>query len=503
MLWDRKTPPPIDRSSRRFSVNFSWLIKLRWVAVIGQLLTIAFVVYALHVSVQLVPLAIVLAVTTVSNLVLAIWFGKYRILQSSKLGTEPEADRAYIDVHPKPADELSGRMVLGSVMALDMLSLTTLLYASGGPANPFYLFFFVNLSLSALLVGRTWAWALNALTIACFAFLIYDHVPIPQLEQHLPGWISPGNGPLQRVRETGELSLQQSGALVAFATCTSVIVYFMTLLTSELQQQEDDLRIAQDRQAQSEKLEALGTLAAGAAHELATPLSTIAIVARELEQRIDRTDADQTISEDVRLIRSELDRCRKILDQMSTDAGQATGESLTVVTVQRLVEEILKGLPVLSGLSNQQTVDLHLPADIAARTLRIPLGVLSQTIRGLIKNGIDATLQADSLDVDKSQSETSAKMSAHALSRRVQVSVSHQESLIEFEIQDFGVGMTSDVLRRISDPFFTTKPVGQGMGLGVFLAMSVISRLGGEISFESQPGRGTSARIVLKSTAID
>jgi len=371
-----------------------------------------------------------------------------------------------------------------------MLSLTCLLYTTGGPTNPFNFFFFVNLSLSAVVLTRRWSWALNFLSILCFAFLIYDHVPIQELG---------GSSLLKGVRATGKLGIPQAGALVAFSACSSVIVYFMTRLTGELRLQERELRLAQVRQAQGEKLEALGTLAAGAAHELATPLSTIAIVAREVESQVERGAPQSEIAEDVRLIRSELDRCRTILDQMSADAGQVIGESFTLVTVSRLLDELLAELPVITGLPNESAVKVEISAEIKQRQLRVPLVALAKAIRGLIKNAVDASRElAASNRSDDSPCNSNAKHLP--LAKLVEVHGYQQDDKLCIEIRDYGVGMTPEVMRRVSEPFFTTKPVGKGMGLGVFLARSIVLRIDGQISFDSQPGRGTTARIMLELT---
>lgn len=431
-------------SVQRFDVNASWLIKLRWVAVIGQVITILTVTNVFAIEIKMLwALFVVIGVTILSNLLLSVW---YQAQSASQTLEQPS------------------NLVLGMVMVMDMLSLTCLLFATGGPNNPFAFFFFVNLSLCALILDRYWAWALNVLSIFCYSSLLLNHYEIAQLDF---------GDAMDPVLQTGTWSIPQAGLLVGFSTCASVIVYFMNRLTDELRKQEIDLRRAQEVQSRSEKLEALGTLAAGTAHELATPLSTIAIVARDVEKAFDEHPPEfpgaEDVIEDVHLIRSQLDRCRNILDRMAGAAGQAIGESMTRMTVKELVDEVLRELP------DRDRVKTTYTDNTAGSKIRIPLVGLSQSLRGLVQNALDA----DSQTV------------------KVSLKIDSNGDNYCWVVKDQGEGMNPDVLQRVSEPFFTTKPTGKGMGLGVFLAKNVIQRLGGSIQFESELGQGTKVTVVL------
>lgn len=426
--------------SKRFIVNASWLIKLRWVAVFGQVLTILAVIFVMKIEIaSTTALGVVIGVTALSNLLLSFWFSRNRTFD-----------------HPPD-------IALGLVMVMDMLSLTCLLFATGGPTNPFAFFFFVNLSLCALILNRNWAWALNILSIFCFGALLLKHHRIDVLNF----------GPaLEPILERGAISIPQAGLMIAFSTCGSVIVYFMTRLTGELRQQESDLRRAQFVQARSEKLEALGTLAAGTAHELATPLSTIAIVAKDVEKAFDEHPPEfpgaEDVVEDIHLIRSQLDRCRNIIDRMAGQAGQAIGESLNQITVKRLLDEILAELP------ERERIHTTISDEASAALVRVPLVGLSQALRGLFQNALDADATG-----------------------KIRVNIDQADQRSRWLIRDQGPGMTEDILQRLSEPFFTTKQPGKGMGLGVFLAKNVVERLDGSIEFSSKPGRGTEVTLFL------
>ena len=133
-------PSPSDR----FSVNAQWLIRLRWVAVAGQLLTIATVIFLFGIQLDTIwALEVMISLTAFSNLVLSVWFNRWAREQNRQV--------------------LPWDLILGLVMLMDMLSLTALLFATGGPNNPFMLFFFVNISLCAVVLNRKWAWGLNVL----------------------------------------------------------------------------------------------------------------------------------------------------------------------------------------------------------------------------------------------------------------------------------------------------------------------------------------------------
>jgi two-component system sensor histidine kinase RegB len=436
-------------TSQRALLNATWLIKLRWAAVVGQLLTIIVVELLLRIPLFVQPLIVIVGATTISNLLVQRWV-------------------ALQVVRPQRSFDRSFDFCLGLVSMMDLLSLTALLYATGGAANPFALFFFVNVALSAMLLPRSWAWGLNLLAVACFAFILYDYHPIEILDL--------GRNMLA-VRWSGVWSLTQLGLLVGFAGSASVIVYFLTRLTSSLRRHEHELREAQRRKAESDKLDALGTLAAGAAHELATPLSTIAVVAREVEKtvaaRLGDDELHRELVDDVHLIRSELDRCRRILDRMSADAGQAIGEAVHRVAWERIRDE------TLAGLANAERIQWELRDADRRSTIDVPPASFCQALRGLIQNGLDASAATQFVRVTLERSTPTAW---------------------SIRIADQGRGMEPDTVQRVGQPFFTTKAPGQGMGLGVFLAGSLIRRIGGQIHIASTPGTGTTLTLTLPAS---
>jgi two-component system sensor histidine kinase RegB len=435
------------QESPRQNDNAWWLINLRWVAAVGQLITILAAAFVLKVQVPVVPLLIVVGVTAVTNAAIVVMLRR--------------------DVHWWLFVPSHREALLGVVALLDLLLLTELLYLSGGPVNPFSVFFFVNLGLSAMLLSRLWVWTLYGVAMFCLAALFLTHVDVALLQDPRR---------LRSIFSVGGVTYAHLGTFMAYATCSGVVIYFINRLTAALRQQEAALRHAQRIQLRSEKLEALGTLAAGTAHELATPLSTISVVAREVEMRLaSLTESgqfqDAEVMEDISLISGELERCRAILKKMATDAGQAVGETIREVTTQELVAEILSDMP--GRLCVQEVWQNDSVKQVA---FTAPLHGLAIAFRGIVANAIDAS----------------------PLDEEVRLEVSATEKLVRFEVVDFGEGMPPEVQRRAGDPFFTTKAPGSGMGLGLFLARNVIDRLGGTLQIASQPGEGTRVSIALR-----
>jgi two-component system sensor histidine kinase RegB len=409
------------------ALNFAWLVRLRWAAIAAQALTVLVVHRVMNVALPLAPLACIIGLAAASNVACAAWTRR-------------------------PRTRVAERH-LGAVMILDVLVLSALLYESGGPFNPFSFLYLVQIALAAVVLPPRWTWLLVALSLACSAFLFVDHrqlvLPATTHDEHMRWHLW--------------------GMWVAFGVAAAFIVYFLMRVLRSLAAREAELRTARAHVDRQERLASLATLAGGAAHELATPLSTIATVARELERRLgrDAAAADPDVLDDLRLLRSQVERCRAILDQMSAHAGESAGEGLAPTT--------------LAELARAATVDLATRAPVRvevgddARAFALPPRALAQALRVLVANAQDASPDG---------AEVLLRASAAVAELRL-------------EVRDRGAGMAPEVLARVGEPFYTTKAPGHGMGLGIFLSRAVIERLGGELSFESSPGGGTVARVRL------
>jgi two-component system sensor histidine kinase RegB len=281
---------------------------------------------------------------------------------------------------------------------------------------------------------------------------------------------------------------------IAVTTVAELAAYFVGQASNALTRREQELELMRARAARSERLISLTTLAAGAAHELSTPLATIALASRELERTaalLDRTvSLDRTsgpagmevagpgaagvvrLAEDARLIRAEVDRCQAILDQMSGRAGGIAADDPEPVDVGALLAELAARLPGERASRLQVHVASTMPA------IHVPRAGFSQTLLSLLNNAFDASTDHEAVAVTAETNDTGA---------------------LRITIRDRGVTIDAAVLERAGEPFFTTKDPGRGLGLGLFLARVFAERCGGSLTLES--GDGTTATLELPITA--
>jgi len=414
-----------DRISSRDTLNLAWLIRLRFGAVAGQALAVLVSHQLLDVPLPQLWLWTLIAIELASNLALAGW--------SRRRSAPREA-------------------VLAAVMSLDVLVLTGLLFLTGGPFNPFSFLYLVYISLATVLLRARYTWMLAGLSLACSGLLFADHVPL-----RLPA-----------VSHQEHMTWHLWGMWVAFGVAAVYIVYSQVRVLQALSRRDAELAEARDRAARHERLVSLATLAGGAAHELSSPLSTIAVIAGELERELVARNAGDDLIDDMRLVRTELGTCRRILDQMAAQAGESAGEEVSPSSVVDLVRHALDGLPERPPLVTEL-------GDLGGARLAVTRRALAQALRVLVRNAQDASADENP----------------------VTLRIDERAGALRFEIRDQGAGMSGDVLARAGEPFFTTKPPGRGMGLGLFLCRAVVESLGGEIELSSQPGRGTTAAIVI------
>jgi len=409
------------------SLALPWITKLRDGMLIGQVALVLMANYLFHIALPLKWLAVPLALTAVSNLVLHLHMLRFR-----------------------------DRSALGMLLAFDTVCLTALLALSGGPANPFSLLLLVEITLSAVVLSKAWTWTLGALSILGFASLFWVHMRIPAFEGH---------------HDSGGFSVHLVGMWIAFALGALLITVFIGKVSEALRRQEQEALQFQRRLAQHERLASIATLAAGAAHELGTPLATIAIASRELEISGNGSSGGASLADDARLIRSEVERCSRILQQMSGRSAEPAGEMPAMISLEELCVQVKSELP-----SEQRgLVDTEVARNVTAF---LPKVAARQAITALVKNALESS----------------------APGQHITLTAQSESGRIRFSIQDTGCGMSAESLSHIAEPFYTTKGTGGGLGLGTYLARLFAERLNGSLAFDSEVGIGTKAILELPLT---
>jgi len=404
-----------------------WVVRLRYAMVLGGAATLCGISYLLGFYPALLWTIVPLVFVLVTNL----WLR--RVAQG--LVCDPQT-------------------ILGFIFVVDTLCLTAVLALTGGPMNPFSLLYLVQITLAAVVLKKEWTWVLGVLATLCFGLLFLLHLSLRGSHLH-----------------SGEPGLYSHliGMWIAFVIAAALISFFTSRVSHALRLREQEVLALQEHVARQEKLTSLVTLAAGAAHELGTPLGTIAVVARELELYASTLGDSDAVRDDAKLIRSEVERCEHILQRMSADGAEPVGESPRAIQTVELLRQALQEIP------DPRRSHISVDAAGAPTDLFLPVRATVQSLAALLGNALEA---------GRDDAQVVLRAQSHDLE-------------VVFSVSDHGCGMSSETLRRIAEPFFTTKEPGKGMGLGTFLVRTFAQRLGGELSYQSALGNGTTATLTL------
>ena len=436
------------------NIAFAWLLYLRWGAVLCQAILIFAAYIYLEIEIPLIIVSTIMIFEAASNLFFTYLHRLKKVI--------PE-------------------WFFGLVMFLDIIFLTALLYYTGGPMNPFTFLYLVHIVLGAVLMRPLLSWSLTVFTVLCYgSFFVLD----PEMLGRLPFILSLGGIRGAEIQEachpaivefsllSDHMKLHLKGMLLAFAITSLFIVFFVGRIQKALEEHQQTLVSLEEERARSEKLAALATLSAGAAHEFSTPLSTIAVAAGEMLLQLKNENIDQGLIDDAQLIKDQVKTCKDILYQMAADAGEHLGEALEKYSVEEVLQH------AVNEFSAEDQARISVENEAAAIAILVPFRTLVRTLKGLIKNGIDASPAASS----------------------VFVRCFYDDVFLYFQVKDKGAGMDSETRTRASEPFFTTKDQGKGLGLGLFLAQNVAEQFGGGLTIYSEKMAGTSVTI---SFALD
>ena len=432
-LWVRSGQPLLHR------LRLQTLIILRWIAIAGQLSAVVIVYFGYGFP-------------------LPFWESLAVILLSAALNI-------HLMLHYGANVRLRHRYV-ALLLGYDIIHLAVLIYLTGGLANPFSLLFIVPTTISASTIKVKYTVGLGLLTVLCITLLIPFHLPLP--------WGIENNIQLPLIYLVG--------VWVALVCTLAFMGVYSWKIANEAREMANALFATERVLAREQKLTALDGLAAAAAHELGTPLATIALVAKELRHELpDSIDA----SDDLELLMSQTIRCRKILAEL-TSGGNESDTFFEHVEIDAMLAEIVdsyKG-PLTIELATSQSELPQLPMPIVTRSPGIHFGLGS-----LIENAIGFARN------------------------KVVVKIAWSEEKIIITIIDDGPGFSSAIIDRLGEPYVTTRPVNpgeisspedEGMGLGFFIAKTLLERSGAEVfaANKKPPQHGAAVKIVWPQRAI-
>ncbi|MGP0041955.1 MAG: ActS/PrrB/RegB family redox-sensitive histidine kinase [Rhodomicrobium sp.] len=431
--------PQIAADGSRLRLNTT--IRLRWFAVAGQTVTVLTVYYGFRFP---LPLNLCLAVILLSaalNIVLSL--------------TNP---------HSQLLPSRHAVLFLG----FDMSQLAALLYLTGGLENPFAFLLVVPVAVSASTQPLAVTVTLTAFDVALTTLLAWLHWPLPW------AYGTPPFLPLNYIL----------GLWSSLVSCIAFIAIYAWRIGQETRQMSQALNAAELVLAREQRLSALDGLAAAAAHQLGTPLSTIALVAKELEREVPR---DSPIREDITLLQTQAARCRDILSELAKSGSGLEDDYFARIPLSHFMEEVVAPLR-LPGVEIKVRLTEAAPSSKPSGEPVIPRNPgLIHALVNLVENAVDFANHAVTIDA------------------------SYDEDKLRLRIADDGPGFSPSVISHLGEPYVTSRPAGYvsneeaGMGLGFFIAKTFLERSGASVAAENRtpPATGATIQIVWPRSRIE
>ena len=405
------------------NINLQRIIWLRLIVLIGAVVAAWLTTTSLHVELPIFPITVILSVTFIISIASLI-----RLRMS----------------WPVSNDELFAQLVI------DVMVLTFLLYYSGGSTNPFAPLFLLPLVLTAATLSGWYAWAMVALTIGCYSLLLFFYVPFPETHtMHGDGF-----------------RLHVVGMWMGFIFSALLVAGFTARMAITVQRQNKKIADLREKHLKHEHVLALGTLAAGAAHELGTPLSTMAILLKDLspETALSESKLDT--------LRGQVDRCKNILGSISAASGEIRAESGSITKLDDY-------LPHLINRWKKTRHDVTVKSEFKGSD-PAPSIVVDQTLDQALLNILNNAADASPDDVE------------------IQGEWSDQE--LTLIVSDRGTGLSPELEEKAGESILSTKQ--DGMGLGLFLTYTTLERLGGEVRIFNREDGGVKCQINLPLSTI-
>ncbi|MGR9106335.1 MAG: ATP-binding protein [Gammaproteobacteria bacterium] len=417
--------------------NLKWLLLLRGFVISGECIILVSAIYVANYPIRADP----------------IW----TLISLSVIVTSLTWYRLHVD-YPVYERELFFHLLI------DVVIFAGLLYYSGGGTNPLIWFFLLPLIVTATILPQIYTWFMVGLTSAFYMLLIGYHVPLPNLPEPVVHAAIPKS--VLELQPDYDLNLHTFTLWFGYVLIAGAVAYFVVEMTNTLRERERKLAQVREDALRDERVVALGTLAAGAAHEMGTPLGTIAILTHELQQEY-RCDHYKDLNRKLAIVRDQIDRCKEALSVLSASAGELRAESGRLMSVGAYVNQVVR-----QWQKQQPNINLQFQASgedpepnlVADRTL-------THALVNILNNAAEVSPQ-------------SVEFIAH-----------WNASALVLTILDQGPGIDPAILENAGNNPVSTKETG--LGVGLFLAKATITRLGGTLRFSKRRDRGTSIRITL------
>jgi len=406
--------------------NLKRLLSLRALSVSGQLVAIFIAVFYLDMLMPVETLLYILG-ALVAWSVFSLWVFKKR--------------------HKYTADSFFLQLLV------DVISLTAVLYFTGGATNPFAWFLLVPHSVASTLLRRHHVWLMALLTSLAYTLIVFYYQPLQHLDHHM----EMGAG--------GHFKDHVMGMWIGFVLATILMAHFVAGMAESLRTRNELLLEMKERIFRDERIVALATLATGAAHELGTPLGTMDIVVHELALDI-KDSNDDSMKSKLSIIQGQIKRCKKVLLSITESATVEQYDSGQLMAADEYIKAVITQWRI-----SHLDVELHERVDGSGTVPRL---VSDMALTRAIINILDNAAQVSPSYVSINLAWT-------------------KESII-IEVMDRGTGMGEAQLAKLGSNLMSSKE--QGLGIGTYLSKASIERIGGDIQWRN--GKQSGVCVMIK-----
>jgi two-component system sensor histidine kinase RegB len=363
-------------------------------------------------------------------------------------------------------------------LVLDVVAITALLFPTGGASNPIIWVYLLPLMITAIMLPPSYAWYMVILTTSMYTMLMVYNIPLPSIAPHLNHAsvsFSEVSQHLDIVKQAHEINdknyfnLHIFGMWFGFVFSAGLVAFFVVELAKTLKARERSLAEARESALRDERVVALGTLAASAAHDMGTPLGTMAIIAHEITQ--DHTYCHSPdLYEKISIIQDQIQRCKEALSVMSASAGEMRAESGNVMLLSDYLDDVIKQWRA-HNVTTKLNFFINTNVDMKAKL--IAERTLTHSLINILNNAAQATNPEFGIEFHASWDSHTAIL----------------------KICDFGHGFPDSIIEFAGQqPVISQK---YGLGVGLFLSYSTLQRLGGEIQLTNREEGGAQVTVVL------